>query len=90
MADACADGTSNCNGAGFLTVDYPGGLSKTAQKVVVITAGKAQAAQLRVFDADKMQLGNYLENGTLGAESKVFTAFPKSGQSSNDQLFTLP
>ena len=90
VADACADGTSSCNGAGFLTVNYPRVPSKTSQKVVVITAGKTLASQLRELNTEKIQIGNYLENRSLTPESKVFTIPSKSGQAFNDQLFTHP
>lgn len=95
VATACTDGTSNCNGAGYLTLNNPAGTALTNQKVVVIAAGSTlpttTPAQTRSSAGNKTNINNYLEDENLVPPDDVYT---KSASSPtipfNDIAISIP
>lgn len=70
VAPACTFGTSNCNGAGYLTLNNPSGAVAGTQKVVILAAGAAFATQTR---ATKTLLSDYLEDENLAPLDDTYT-----------------
>lgn len=74
VAPACTDGTTNCSGAGYLTLSPATGSPMANQKAVVIVAGRALSttapAQSRI---NKALLGNYLEAENLLPLDDIYT-----------------
>jgi hypothetical protein len=92
VATACTNGTSDCNGAGYLTLNNPTATPLTNQKVVVIATGNALStttpAQVRSSNIDKTSINNYLEDENLSPLDDVYT---KSAASSfNDTAASIP
>lgn len=95
VANACIDGTADCNGAGKLTVNQPPGMPATNQSFVVIVAGSALSsiapAQDRLSNINKLNIANYLEDENLIPLDDVYARIPANPNTPfNDQIFTLP
>ena len=77
VATACTNGTSNCNGTGYLTLNNSTPPPLTNQKVVVIATGNALStttpAQVRTNNVDKTSINNYLEDENLSPLDDVYT-----------------
>ena len=75
VAPACTDGTTNCNGAGYLTLNPATGSPMLNQKVIVIVAGTALATTMPAQSrSNKTLLSNYLEAENLTPLDDVYTS----------------
>jgi len=95
VANACIDGTVDCNGTGKLTVNQPPGPPATNQRAVIIVAGRALStttpAQDRSSNINRLNSANYLEDENLSPLDDVYTRLPADSNAPfNDQVFTLP
>lgn len=95
VATACTDGTTNCSGAGYLTLNNPVGTTLSNQKVVVIATGSALAtttpAQARTNSTLKTNLNNYLEDENLTPLNDVYTkAVASPSTPFNDIATSIP
>lgn len=95
VANACIDGTVDCNGTGKLTVNQPTGTPAANQKAVIIVAGRALSttipAQDRSSNINKLSSTNYLEDENLTPLDDIYTRLPANSNTPfNDQVFTLP
>lgn len=95
VANACIDGTTNCSGAGMLTVNQPPQSPLVNQRVVIIVGGNALStttpAQSRSSVPNKVTLSNYLEDENLAPLDDTYTVQPTNPLAPfNDQLFSLP
>jgi len=86
VAPACTDGTSGCNGTGFLTVQQPGGANQTTIQVTVIVAG----AYLGSGGRNATVVADYLEEQNASTNDKTFTRWPTTTIPFNDQTVTIP
>lgn len=73
VATACTEGTTNCSGAGFLTLNNPPASASNNQKVVVIAMGKAIGSQLPHTGLNRNNPNNYLEDENLTLLDDIFT-----------------
>lgn len=95
VANACIDGTVDCNGAGKLTVNQPSATPALNQRAVIIVAGRALSttipAQDRSTAVKKLISTNYLEDENLVPLDDVYTRPPTNPNTPfNDQVFMLP
>lgn len=87
VAPACTNGTSNCNGAGYLTLNNPPAAATVNQKLILIATGAALGAQTR-SGMDKNTLSNYLEDENLSPLDDVYTR--SSSTPFNDYVIAIP
>ncbi len=73
VATACVSGTSNCNGAGYLTLNNPSGATLSNQKAVVIATGSALSDQSRANQGLKIDVSQYLEGENLTPLDDTYT-----------------
>lgn len=95
VANACIDGTVDCNGAGKLTVNQPPGTPALNQRAVIVVAGRTLSttipAQDRSTVVKKLSITNYLEDENLAPLDDVYTRPPINPNTPfNDQVFMLP
>ena len=95
VANACIDGTSDCNGTGMLTVNRPPQPPSPHQSVVIIVGGSAlsttEPAQKRSTSLEKNTLANYLEDENLTTLDNIYLVQPTSPDTPfNDRLFSIP
>ena len=95
VANACIDGTVDCNGTGKLTVNQPSGTPAANQRAVIIVSGRTLStttpAQNRSSNIDKLNGENYLEGENLTPLDDIYTRLPANSNTPfNDQTFTLP
>ena len=89
VANACTNGTYNCNGAGYLTLNNPPGSPSGNQKVVVIATGAALLGQSRSgMGSPKNTVSNYLEGENLTPLDDVYTK--NSPPPFNDIAVSIP
>ena len=87
VAPACTNGTTNCSGAGYLTLNNPPGTVINNQKVIVIATGNATPAQLH-STGNKNTISNYLEDENLLPFDDTFTK--KAASPFNDIAISIP
>jgi type II secretory pathway pseudopilin PulG len=88
VASACTDGTTNCNGTGYLTLNNPPGSPYTTQKVVVIATGTALSGQSHSMVSPKNILSNYLEDENLAPQDDIYTK--SAAPPFNDIAISIP
>jgi type II secretory pathway pseudopilin PulG len=94
VANACIEGTLDCNGTGTLTANQPPGAPALNQKVVIIVAGSAFSTtvppQYRSSSIDKRNIANYLEDENAVPLDDVYTRLPTNPNTPfNDQVITI-
>jgi len=90
VAPACVDGTVDCGGAGFLTLNFALTNPVNNKRVIVTAAGSAQLAQVRADSADKKNEANYLENENLLPLDDIYTRAVAAGIIFNDRSVNIP
>ncbi|HQM86270.1 MAG TPA: hypothetical protein PLC01_00335 [Methylotenera sp.] len=89
VAPACLMGTTDCDGAGFLTLNTS--LVNTVNvNVIVAVGGEMLAGQSRASVADKLNETNYLEDENLTTADDVYTNLSLMGNPFNDRVLSLP
>lgn len=88
VAPACIDGTTNCSGTSYLTVQRAG--SADAQNIhgVIVVAGRHLGSNVR----NSTSVADYLEAENAVTSDNIFTQWlsPISGIAFNDHLITIP
>lgn len=83
VAPACTDGTTNCNGAGYLTLNI------SSASAVVIATGRALAGQSHSGVAAATTISNYLEGENLVPLDDTYTS-KSSVTPFNDITISIP
>ena len=73
VATACTDGTSDCGGVGFLTLNNPPTSTPNNQKGVIIATGNAIGTQQPHTGLNRNNPNNYLEDENLTLLDDIFT-----------------
>lgn len=92
VAPACIEGTLDCIGAGFLTLNLPAPAPPlTAQKLVITVGGQSLSAlsQDRGSTGAKQLVVNYLEGENASPADNIFQRTAKTG-TFNDTTSTAP
>jgi type II secretory pathway pseudopilin PulG len=90
VAPACATGTANCDGIGFLTLNNSQVLPTNAKQLVLIAAGAGIGVQTRVANANKTAEVNYLEGDNLLPLDDIYTRTIPLTSINNDRIVSLP
>ena len=91
VAPACVDGTSNCNGAGYLTLLNPPAPPLNAERFVLVVSGQLLPGQSRALASDKSVEANYLEDENLTPLDDTYTRHPaNSATPFNDTVLGIP
>ena len=92
VAPACATGTSNCDGADFLTLNNAWTLPLDAKQFILIATGANLGGQVRVTDSNKSTEVNYLEDANLepNPPDDVYLRTMPLTTSINDRAISLP
>lgn len=89
VAPACASGTSNCDGVGFLTLNRALIGPIDDKKIVVTATGDAVVGQVRSNNAEKSLEVNYLEDENQTPLDGVYTRTVPSGTVFNDHPVSI-
>lgn len=89
VAPACVIGTTDCDGAGFLTLNTSLVNAVNANMVVAV-GGEALTGQSRASVADKLNEANYSEDENLTTPDDVYTTLSLMGNPFNDRVVSLP
>src|SRR5450830_1417910 len=90
VAPACTNGTLNCNGTGFLTLNQALITPIDNKNIVVTATGGVVAGQVRTNNAEKSLEINYLEDENLTTLNDIYTRIAPAGIVFNDHSVSIP
>jgi len=90
VAPACATGTSECNGAGWLTLNNALLPPIGSKRVVLIAAGRALSGQSRANNTDWTSETNYLEDENLLPLDNTYTRISPISSTIDDRAVSIP
>ena len=88
VAPACVEGTLNCNGVGFLTLNFA--RTNPASRIIVTASGRTYPVRARITNIDKINETNYLEEENILPLDDVFTRTVPTGVIFNDRSVNIP
>ena len=89
-APACITGTTNCDGAGFLTLNNAQILPIINKQLVIVATGIGIGGQSRVANVNKIVEANYLEGDNLTPLDDIYTRTKPLTSINNDRAMSLP